>query len=198
VLREEGFAVAMTRETDETLSLRERSRRANRARGDLFVSIHLNSFPPPHENQQGVETYYLGQPSDSQGELLASAENSESGYSVADARKVVERIYANMRASDSRALAETVQQRLYASLRRVSPDLEDRGVKTAPFVVLVANQMPGILAEVSSLSNDRDAALLRQVSYRQRIAEAVANGIRDYAISYERREVALSMIRMSR
>jgi N-acetylmuramoyl-L-alanine amidase len=189
-LREDGFAVAMTRESDETLSLRERSRRANRARGDLFVSIHLNSFPRPYENQRGVETYYLGPPSDSQGELLASAENAESGYSVADVRKVVERVYANMRANDSRAFAEAVQRQLYGSLRRVSPDLEDRGVKTAPFVVLVATQMPGILVEVSCVSNDRDAALLRQAGYRQRIAQALASGIRDYAASHERREVA--------
>lgn len=193
VLHEDGFAVAMTRESDETLSLRERSHRANRARGDLFVSIHLNSFPRPYENQRGVETYYLGPPSDSQGELLASAENAESGYSVADVRKVVERVYANMRANDSRSFAEAVQRHLYASLQHVNPDLEDRGVKTAPFVVLVATQMPGILAEVSCLSNERDAALLRQVSYRQRIAEALASGIRDYATSYDQREVASSV-----
>jgi N-acetylmuramoyl-L-alanine amidase len=192
-LRERGFAVAMTREEDETVSLRERSARANRAHGDLFLSIHVNSLP--RRDGRGVETYYLGPPSDSGGSALATAENAESGYSVADVRAVLEGIYVNMRASDSQALAETVQRRLYESLRRASPDLEDRGVKTAPFVVLVGAAMPGILAEVSCISNEKEAALLEQPSHRQRIAEALASGIRAYASTKQQDRLLASVSR---
>ncbi|HSD09855.1 MAG TPA: N-acetylmuramoyl-L-alanine amidase, partial [Candidatus Binatia bacterium] len=193
LLRDQGFAVAMTRESDETVSLRERSLRANRVRGDLFLSIHVNSLP--QQDRRGVETYYLGIPSDRHGEWLAGEENAESGYSVADVRTVLEGVYTNMRANDSRAFAETVQRHIYDSLRRASPDLEDRGVKTAPFVVLVGTQMPAILAEVSCISNDREAALLEQPKHRQAIAEALAGGVRAYAASYERREVVASVSR---
>lgn len=193
LLRDQGFAVAMTREGDETVSLRERSMRANQTRGDLFLSIHVNSLP--HQDRRGVETYYLGLPSDRHGEWLAGEENAQSGYSVRDVRTVLEGVYANMRANDSRAFAETVQRHIYDSLRRASPDLEDRGVKTAPFVVLVGTQMPAILAEVSCISNDREAALLGQPSHRQAIAEALAGGVREYATSYERREIVASVAR---
>jgi N-acetylmuramoyl-L-alanine amidase len=193
LLRDQGFAVAMTREGDETVSLRERSQRANRARGDLFLSIHVNSLP--RQDHRGVETYYLGLPSDRGGEWLAGAENAESGYSVADVHTLLEGVYANMRANDSQAFAEAVHHYLYDSLRRANPDLEDRGVKTAPFVVLVGTQMPAILAEVSCISNDRDAALLEQPRHRQAIAEALAGGVRAYATAYERRELVASAAR---
>lgn len=181
LLRDAGFAVAMTRSADETVPLRERSMRANRARADLFVSIHLNSLPQP--TRHGIETYYLGPPSDAQGEWLAGAENERSGYSIADARRLLEGIYVNMRAAESRALAEAVQRQLFDGFRRTSANLEDRGVKTAPFAVLVGTAMPAILAEVSCVSSDEDQLLLEQPSHRQRIAEALARGIRDYAAS---------------
>jgi N-acetylmuramoyl-L-alanine amidase len=187
LLRDRGFAVAMTRLSDETVSLRERSLRANRTRADLFLSIHVNSLP--QQDRRGVETYYLGFPSDRLGEWLAGAENASSGYSVADVRAVLEGVYANVRAKDSRAFAETVQRHIYEALRRASPDLEDRGVKTAPFVVLVGTRMPAILAEVSCISNDQEALLLEQAEHRQAIAEALAGGVVAYAASYEKHEV---------
>jgi N-acetylmuramoyl-L-alanine amidase len=193
LLRDRGFAVAMTRLSDETVSLRERSLRANRTRADLFLSIHVNSLP--QQDRRGVETYYLGFPSDRLGEWLAGAENASSGYSVADVRAVLEGVYANVRAKDSRAFAETVQRHIYEALRRASPDLEDRGVKTAPFVVLVGTRMPAILAEVSCISNDQEAVLLEQAKHRQAIAEALAGGVLAYAASYEKREVVASVAR---
>ncbi len=173
------FRVVMTREGDETISLRERSRRARDAGGDVLVSIHVNSIPRP--DRRGVETYYLGPTDDPAIRRLASAENHSSGYSLSDFRGLLEEVYVGVRQSESRRLAESVQAELVASTRRLAPEAGDRGVKSAPFVVLIASEMPGILAEVSSVSHEEDARLLRDEAYREAIADALARGVRAYA-----------------
>lgn len=174
-----GFEVVMTRERDVFISLRDRVRLANRSEGDLFLSIHVNSIPQPM--RRGVETYYLGPTDDPHVERLAGAENSASGYALADFRTLLERVYVDVRGDESRRLAEAVQRKLFAALRRPNPRLEDRGVKQAPFVVLIDTAMPSVLAEVSCVSHDDEAELLRQLPYRDQIARALAAGVLDYA-----------------
>lgn len=179
LLRAGGFDVVMTREGDETLTLQQRVHAANAASGDVFLSIHVNSIPEPM--RRGVETYVLGPTSDPQVEMLAGAENSGSGYSLSDFRRLLEGVYVDVRHDESRRFAQAVQGRMFAALRRINPELEDRSVKKAPFVVLVGTEMPGVLTEVSCMSNEEDARLLRQSEYRQDIAEALAGGVRAYA-----------------
>ncbi|MBZ5589623.1 MAG: N-acetylmuramoyl-L-alanine amidase [Acidobacteriia bacterium] len=179
VLAAQDFVVVLTREGDETRSLQQRVDAANTAKGDVLVSIHVNSIPT--EERRGVETYYLGAASDSRIERLAGAENSGSGYSLADFRHLLEGVYADVRHEESRRLAQAVQGRLFSALMHANPQIEDRGVKQAPFVVLVGTEMPSVLAEVACLSNKEDTLLLKQDSYRQQIAEALAAGVRGYA-----------------
>jgi N-acetylmuramoyl-L-alanine amidase len=183
LLEAESFEVLMTREEDRSVSLEERGLAANRAGADIFVSIHLNWI----ENRQarGVETYYLGPTDDPFLTRLAADENRESGYSLADLRRLLDRIYADVRQDKSRGLAEVVQASLHRSLGKVNPGIEDRGVKAAPFIVLLSTEMPAILAEVSCLSNEEEAGLLTKPLYRQYIAEALAAGIRSYADAVE-------------
>lgn len=178
-LRADGYDVRMTREKDTDLTLSRRAEMANESGADIFVSIHLNALR--NRARRGVETYYLGPTNDPYLREIAAHENRDSGYSVADLRKLLDGIYAGARQDESRRLAESVQSTLYSRLRKVSPDLDDRGVKTAPFVVLVTTQMPAILAEVSCLSHDEESKLLRNPEYRQTIAEALAAGIHQYA-----------------
>jgi len=173
------FHVVTTRQGDETVSLRERARRARAAGGDVFVSIHLNSIPRPGE--RGIETYYLGPTDDASIRRLASAENRSSGYSLSDFRGLLEGVYLGVRQAESRRLAEAVQGELVSSLRRIAPGVGDRGVKSAPFVVLIASEMPGILAEVSCVSNAEEARLLRDDAFREAIADALARGVRGWA-----------------
>lgn len=180
-LLERDFQVLMTREADRAVALEDRAAVANRAGADLFVSIHLNWISNPAE--RGVETYYLGATDDPVLTELAAAENRGSRYSLADLRGILDRLYTDVRQDSSRRLAEAVQTSLYRSLVQVNPALDDRGVKGAPFLVLVSTEMPAILAEVSCLSNDDEVGLLSQDSYRQSIAEALARGIRSYADS---------------
>jgi N-acetylmuramoyl-L-alanine amidase len=180
-----GFEPLLTRERDERLLLSERARIANERRADLFVSIHLNWFQDGRANR-GIETYYLGPTDDPFLTELASLENRESGYAIADVRRLLDSIYADLRQEQSKALATAVQRRLVRSVRELSSEVRDRGVKSAPFLVLVATGMPAILAEVASLSNQDEARLLDQEAYRERIAIALCDGIRAYSRSVAR------------
>jgi len=179
LLQKQSFQVVMTREGDRDVSLDQRGALANRLGADIFVSIHVNWIE--NRRSRGVETYYLGPTDDPYLTRLAASENRESGYSMADMRRLLDRIYAGVRQDKSRRLAETVQGALFQSLGKLSPEVEDRGVKAAPFIVLLTTEMPAILAEVSSLSNGDEARLLTKPLYRQYIAEALAAGIRTYA-----------------
>lgn len=179
LLLEASFDVVMTRVQDETMSLRERAQFANSERGDLFVSIHFNSILK--RNHRGVETYYLGATDDRRVERLAGAENQASGYSLADFRRLLEGVYTHVRQKESREFAESVHKGLVTSLVSGNPAIKDSGVKPAPFLVLVATEMPGILAEVSYLSNEEDARLVADPAYRQSVAQAIFRGIRAYA-----------------
>lgn len=174
-----GFEAVMTRTADETRSLQERAATANRRHGDIFVSIHLNSLRP--SSARGIETYYLGPSAGPDFDAIAAAENRHSGYSLSDIRSLLEKIYTDARRGESRRLAESVQAALVLNLRKTAPGITDRGVKTAPFVVLVATEMPAIVAEVSCLSNEDDARHLNTAEYRQTIAEALVSGIQTFA-----------------
>ena len=90
-----GFEVVMTRSADETLSLQQRAAVANGRRGDIFVSIHLNSLRPT--SARGIETFYLGPSDGPEPDAIAAAENQHSGYSLADMRVMLERIYTDAR-----------------------------------------------------------------------------------------------------
>jgi N-acetylmuramoyl-L-alanine amidase len=179
LLRKNGFDVVVTRNDDRLIPLRERARIANGSASDIFVSIHVNSIP--HPNNHGVETYYLGPTNDPKLTKLAAAENLTSGYALADLRKLLDRVYADVRRDESQRLATAVQLQLFSGLRGVDPGLENWGVRRAPFIVLVATEMPAILAEVGCLSNDREAEMLRSGTYREQIAQALFHGIHAYA-----------------
>ncbi|MEA2327485.1 MAG: N-acetylmuramoyl-L-alanine amidase, partial [Thermoanaerobaculia bacterium] len=179
LLRQNGFEVIATRENDRLIPLRERARLANGSHSDIFVSIHVNSIP--HPDNHGVETYYLGPTNDPTLTKLAATENLTSGYALADLRKLLDGVYADVRRDESQRLAAAVQHQLFSGLRGVDPGLENWGVKRAPFIVLVATEMPAILAEVGCLSNEREAEMLRSGAYRQQIAQALFHGIHAYA-----------------
>ena len=179
LLEKTGREVILTRERDEPVSLKARADIANRARADLFVSIHIN-WVPNHESR-GFETYFAGATVDPFLKELTATENSDSGFSVADTRRLLDGIYSGVRTEESKRLAEWVGRAMYVTLQPKNPEIIDRGVLQAPFVVLVATDMPAVLAEVACLSNDREARLLALPTYRQKIAEALLTGIHGYA-----------------
>jgi N-acetylmuramoyl-L-alanine amidase len=181
LLKANGFEVVRTRDRDTFIPLRERARIANASSSDIFVSIHVNSIVA-HTSEHGVETYYLGPTRDARLTQLAAEENRASGYSLADMRRLLDGIYADARRDESQRLAAAVQAQMYDGLRNADPGLQNWGVKRAPFVVLVATEMPSILAEVGCLSNQPEAARLGEPAYRAKIAKALFDGIRAYAM----------------
>jgi N-acetylmuramoyl-L-alanine amidase len=179
LMKQSPFEVLLTRETDQTVTLADRVAFANSKKADLFISIHINSMQP--RSIRPLETYYVGATNDPRVLQLASLENRQSGYSLSEYRQLLEKVYLDVRRNESRALAKTIDTELYRSLKPLNPKLNDRGVKTAPFAVLVGTQMPAVLAEVSSLSNDEDDKLLKDEKYREEIAVSLFEGIRIYA-----------------
>jgi N-acetylmuramoyl-L-alanine amidase len=179
LLQDASFEVLLTREADVTMSLEQRVAFANARRADVFVSIHVNWIP--YRAVRSVETYHVGPTDDPAVLKLAGAENRESGYSLGAYRRLLEKIYIDERRDESRAFAGTINAELYRALSAVNPGLENRGVKMAPFAVLVGTEMPAILVEVSCLSNEKEAELLTTDDYRARIAAALLRGIRSYS-----------------
>ena len=181
LLSASGYDVVLTRDRDVGMSLRDRADLANNRRGDIFVSIHVNWL----ENRElrGLETFYLGPTDDPYLEALAARENQQSGYSLSDQREILQKVYAGFRQEESRRLAESVQRSLFESLYQVDERVRDRGVKSAPFGVLTRTEMPAILAEVSSVSNEVESRLLMTPIYRQYLAEALFRGIESYSHS---------------
>lgn len=180
LLQSRGFEVVVTRPDDRLIPLRDRAKLANQSDSDIFISIHVNSIEK-YTSEHGVETYYLGPTNDPSLTRLAADENRMSGYSVADLRKLLDGIYADARRDESQRLASAVQQQLYGKLRTTDAGLANWGVKRAPFIVLVATEMPAILAEVGCMSNPKEVAMLQRPEYREQIAEALFEGIHAYA-----------------
>ena len=158
LLKDAPFQVLLTRDTDRSLGLDQRVAFANENKADLFVSIHVNWMEP--HTIRALETYYVGPTDDPAILQLAKRENKDSRYALSDYKKILEKIYVDARRDESRALAHTIQSQLFRTLRAENPELENRGVKTAPFAVLIGTQMPAILVEIACLSNEREAALL--------------------------------------
>ena len=176
--KEPELEVIMTRRKNDYVPLKARTALANKVEADLFVSIHANAS---HRNQaRGIETYFLNLSIDQAAESLAARENATGMHSMNELQGLLQAIATNSKLEESRDLAKTIQQTLVKTLRVIDPGIPDLGVKQAPFIVLVGAQMPSILVEVSFVSNRTDATLLSKDAYRERIAEALFNGISDY------------------
>jgi N-acetylmuramoyl-L-alanine amidase len=174
-----GADVVYTRDDDTFIPLENRTAIANEEQADLFVSIHANSSDDP--DARGVETYYLNFTSSADALEVAARENAASDKSVHELQDLVKKIALKEKVEESREFAADVQKSLYTGLSAKTPAFRDRGVKKAPFVVLIGANMPSILAEISFVSNPTDERKLESKLYRQRIAESLYRGIARYA-----------------
>lgn len=173
-----GAQVVFTRRDDTFIPLETRTAIANQEQADLFVSVHANSSRDP--DARGVETYYLNFTSSPEALEVAARENAASDKSIHELQDLVKKIALKEKIEESREFAADVQQSLHSGLALKNPNERDRGVKKAPFVVLIGANMPSILAEISFLSNPTDEHRLRTPEYRQRIAESLYRGIARY------------------
>jgi N-acetylmuramoyl-L-alanine amidase len=173
-----GAEVVYTRKDDTFIPLETRTAIANQQRADLFISIHANSSDDP--DARGVETYYLNFSSSPEALEVAARENAVSEKSIYELQDLVKKIALKEKIEESREFAGDVQESLHSGLAARSPAIRDRGVKKAPFIVLIGANMPSILAEISFVSNPTDEHRLETAEYRQKIAESLYRGVAKY------------------
>lgn len=173
-----GAEITYTRSDDTFIPLETRTAIANKAQADLFISVHANSSND--ETARGVETYYLNFTSQPDALDVAARENAVSEQSVHQLADLVKKITLKDKIDESKEFAGDVEQSLYEGLHRGNDGLKNRGVKKAPFVVLIGANMPSILTEISFVTNGKDAAQLRTPDYRERVAESIYRGVARY------------------
>jgi N-acetylmuramoyl-L-alanine amidase len=184
-----GAEVIYTRKDDTFIPLEQRTAIANDAKADLFVSIHANSS---HDQAaRGIETYYLNFSTSADSMEVATRENALSQSSLHDLQDIIKKIARNEKIEESKELANDIQDSLTHRLQLVSQNQKNRGVKKAPFIVLIGANMPSVLSEISFISNPNDERLLRKGDQRQRVADGLYRGISAYlenlnSLSYDK------------
>jgi N-acetylmuramoyl-L-alanine amidase len=173
-----GAEVVYTRQDDTFIPLETRTAIANRERADLFISIHANSSRDA--DARGVETYYLNFTSSPEALEVAARENAVSEKSIHELQDLVKKIALKEKIEESREFAGDVQQSLYGGLALNNDGIRNRGIKKAPFIVLIGANMPSILAEISFVSNPTDERKMETEEHRQRIAESLYRGVSKY------------------
>ena len=173
-----GAEVVYTRSDDTFIPLEERTRIANESKADLFISIHANSSRD--HGARGVETYYLNLKGSPDAMEVAARENATAQESIHDLEDMVKKIAQSEKIDESREFASDIQDSLARRVQQMNKTVKDRGVRKAPFVVLIGADMPSILTEISFLSNPADERLLKKPEQRQKVAEGLYQGVASY------------------
>jgi N-acetylmuramoyl-L-alanine amidase len=173
-----GAEIVYTRSDDTFIPLEDRTRIANEAKADLFISIHANSSPD--HGARGIETYYLNLKGSPDAMEVAARENAASQDGIHDLEDLVKKITRTEKIDESKEFALDVQDSLSKRIQKTAKPVKNRGVRKAPFVVLIGADMPSILTEISFLSNPADEQLLKKPEHRQRVAEGLYSGVSEY------------------
>jgi N-acetylmuramoyl-L-alanine amidase len=176
--RYDGYQILLTRSDDETLSLEARIEFTNAHKADLYVSIHVNNIP--NKPYSIIETYYFGPNTDHGALSLAEKENSGAQYTMNDFRAMIQKITNTLKYQEAKVLARSIQRSLYGNIHRSNENIQDYGVKTAPFIVLLGVDMPSVLTEVTCLSDQEEEKKLNMEAYREDIARYMEEGIIRY------------------
>ena len=170
--------VIITRNSDRNLSLEERTAIANTKNADLFISIHTNASRD--RRAYGIETFFLNLATDNDAILVAARENATSTKNISDLQSILSDLMQNAKINESSRLAGHVQGSLKDHLRKYYSRIKSKGVKQAPFYVLLGAQMPAILIETSFISNSRECKRLVNQKYQDRMCDAIVRGIQAY------------------
>ena len=173
-----GANVVYTRSDDTFVPLEERTNMANQAKADLFISIHANSSRD--HAARGIETYYLNLKGSAEAMEVAARENATAQGGVHDLQDLVLKIARTEKIDESKELAEDIQDSLSRRIQKTNKPVKNRGVRKAPFVVLIGADMPSILTEISFLSNPADEQMLKKPEQRQKVAEGLYQGVASY------------------
>jgi N-acetylmuramoyl-L-alanine amidase len=176
------YEVILTRETDVFIPLPQRAEIANRHEADLFISVHANASA--NRKARGIETYFLNSTNSEEALKIAARENAVSLKKMKQDQSelgvILTSVGSELKRHESGRIAGNIQKTMSGSITRKYPQTSDHGVKWAPFYVLVGARMPASLVEVSFISNRDEEKLLKTESYRQMLAQAIADGIHKY------------------
>jgi len=183
--------VVLTRDKDAPLPLPDRVTLANKTRPDLFLSIHLNSMPTQRQRlaNEGIETYFLS--ASASGEEARKVAARENGESAGPARGPGNDTLAFILADLQRAETHTDSSRLAYAIHEAlisGTGAPDRGVQQAPFYVLMGLDAPAVLVELGFISHPDEARRLGDPAYQQRLASAIAAGVRRFLHELEARD----------
>ncbi|MGA9525123.1 MAG: N-acetylmuramoyl-L-alanine amidase, partial [Myxococcaceae bacterium] len=184
ILSERGLEVILTRNDDTYVRLEDRSRIANEAKGDLFISIHCNAAES--RKLRGIETYSLNVAGDRYSIRLAARENASSEKSISDLQFILADLATKANTDESQRLAARVQRSLVTRLSSNYREIKDLGTKEALFYVLLGAKMPAILVEASFLSHPEEEKRLASKAYQDHIAQSVAEGIEAFLADRQR------------
>jgi N-acetylmuramoyl-L-alanine amidase len=171
--------VLLTRSGDKYLSLEERTAIANTKNADLFISIHTNASSD--RRAYGIETYILNLATDDEAIRVAAMENATSKKNISDLDSILQDLMKNAKVSESTRLASYVQQSISSRLKKAKyKNIRNKGIKQAPFYVLLGADMPSILIETSFISNPRECKRLSDVTYQKQLCRGILEGIKRY------------------
>lgn len=173
-----GLEAVLTRSDDRYLTLEERTAFANTRRADLFVSIHTNASRDPRA--YGTETYFLNLATDDESIRVAAMENATSTKNISDLHSILNDLLKNAKINESSRLAGYVQGSLIRTLSAKYDQVKDKGVKQAPFYVLLGARMPSILVETGFISNQQECRRLSSAAYQEHLAESIVRGLQTY------------------
>jgi N-acetylmuramoyl-L-alanine amidase len=182
-----GLKVVLTRASDNFVPLEERSAVANDARADLFLSIHANASES--SKPRGIEAFFLSlEASDEPSRELAERENVALDVTSPSrvARDPLLAVLGDMAATEYMHESDVFAKLIEKELGRVG-SAPSRGVKQAPFVVLMGVQMPSSLVEIGFLSNPKEEKTLRQADQREEIAKALSRAVAKFGKRYDAR-----------
>jgi N-acetylmuramoyl-L-alanine amidase len=178
-LNKRGYKVYLTRYTDKFITLKNRTKFANKKHADIFISLHCN-ISPKHSDVYGVETYFLSPARSSRAKRVAKLENSAIGNLHSTTQNILLNFLNKNRIIDSTKLSIDIQKSLIYNLKKQYQNIRDGGVRPAPFWVLVGTNMPAILIEMGYLSNKMEAKRLNSKTYQKKLAKYIADGIENY------------------
>ncbi|WP_291492355.1 N-acetylmuramoyl-L-alanine amidase, partial [Desulfurella sp.] len=178
ILREKGFKVVMTRDSDVFIPLLQRVKIANDAKADLFVSIHANASLDP--SAKGMEVFFLNATSNQKALRIASVENDVPIEQMGTINKIIISLINQAKLKESAILAKDIDESMYSIAKPSYPGLINRGIDQAPFYVLVGTNCPSILIETLFITNPQDNSYLKDINYQQTIAKGIALGLIKY------------------
>ena len=184
-----GFRVIMTRSSDRFVRLSHRPRYANRKHGDVFVSIHANAIGKSQKrSRHGVETFFLQTTRSDRAKRVAARENSVVLKRSDRLSKsvILNAVMTGPKIVLSNKLAIDVQRHILGNLRKHYRDVQDGGVRPAPFWVLVGAEMPAVLVETGYISNPMERKRLFNTHYQDLLTKGIAEGIANYLRNRER------------